>query len=247
MSATSAEFTLPSLSLSSTLKDSRMLCKSGAGILDRASLDPARASGAGRATGGGVDAGPSNLAAIDAVLTGLAVCCVDVETWRVGELGGSTLVVDPRVFSHDGGCADALLVVDCRRGAGACEGVDASLGFRGELVGVDGRTVEGECVNGELGRRKGEVRGLLKDSGEGLYGVGVVAWDCCSAACMLAQSCWSTYHCVQRLRGGREAGGAAGATRCDVLAGVDVWLGCQFTRQPERLRASEGRSENKAG
>lgn len=42
------------------------------------------------------------------------------------------------------------------------------VGFSGELVGVEGRTVDGEWVSGELGRRKGEVRGLLNESGEGL-------------------------------------------------------------------------------
>lgn len=42
------------------------------------------------------------------------------------------------------------------------------LGFNGELVGVEGFAVDGECVKGELGRRKGDARGLLKESGEGL-------------------------------------------------------------------------------
>ena len=85
---------------------------------------------------------------------------------RAGD-GGSAGVVS-RVLSHDGGFADALLVVDFR--SGVCDGED---GFRDELLGVDGRTVDGDA-SGELGRRKGDVRGLLKDSGDGLYGVGVV-------------------------------------------------------------------------
>ena len=58
----------------------------------------------------------------------------------------------------------------------------------GELVGVvDGLTVEGECVRGVVGRRNGDVRGLLKDSGEGLYGVGVVDMV---AACVGGRGCW---------------------------------------------------------
>lgn len=65
---------------------------------------------------------PSNLAAIDAVLRGRTVACVDDDkfrvgdgTWRVGELGGSGAVAVPRVLSQDGGLTDALLVVDWRR------------------------------------------------------------------------------------------------------------------------------------
>lgn len=48
------------------------------------------------------------------------------------------------------------------------------MGFSGELVGVVGLAVAGEASRMEPGRRKGDWRGLLKDSGEGLYGVGVV-------------------------------------------------------------------------
>jgi hypothetical protein len=48
ISATSAELTLPLLSRSSTLKDSRMLWRSGGGILDKASLEPVRERVAGR-------------------------------------------------------------------------------------------------------------------------------------------------------------------------------------------------------
>jgi hypothetical protein len=51
-----------------------------------------------------------------------------------------------------------------------------SFGFSGELLGVKGRTVDGELSRMEPGLRKGDWRGLLKESGDGLYGVGVV--DC---------------------------------------------------------------------
>jgi hypothetical protein len=85
--------------------------------------------------------------------------------------------VVPRVFSHEGGFCEALLVADCRRFA--WDGVvGVSFGFSGELFGVDGRTVDGEPSRMEPGLRKGDWRGLLKESGEGLYGVGVV--DCSS-------------------------------------------------------------------
>jgi hypothetical protein len=81
----------------------------------------------------------------------------------------------PLVFSHEGGFCDALLRVAGRRFA--CDGVvGVSFGLRGELFGVDGRTVEGEPSLMDPGRRKGDCRGLLNESGEGLYGVGVV--DC---------------------------------------------------------------------
>jgi len=106
---------------------------------------------------------PSKRAAIEAVFEARMVCCVDVEICLVGEVGASGAVAVPRVFSHAGGFWEALLVVECRRGV--CKGV---AGFSGELVGVDGFTVDGECVRGEFGRRKGEARGLLKESGEGL-------------------------------------------------------------------------------
>lgn len=117
---------------------------------------------------------PSNLAASDAVLSGRTVCCVVVETCRVGDgrflvgdVGASGAVAVPRVFSHDGGFCDALLVVGCRRVA--CEGVvGVSFGLRGELLGVEGRTVEGELSLMEPGLRKGDWRGLLKERGDGL-------------------------------------------------------------------------------
>lgn len=133
-------------------------------------------------SGGVLSRPPSNRAASDAVLKGRMVDCVEEETFlvgegmfRVGDIGASVGVAEPRVFSHEGGFCEALLVVDCRRFA--CDGVvGVSLGFSGELLGVDGRTVEGEPSRMEPGRRKGDWRGLLKESGEGLYGVGVV--DC---------------------------------------------------------------------
>jgi hypothetical protein len=58
MSATSAELTCPSLSRSMTLKHSRMLCRSGGGTLDSASLVTVRVKGAGRvANGAGLSTG----------------------------------------------------------------------------------------------------------------------------------------------------------------------------------------------
>lgn len=138
--------------------------------MESASLEPVRERGAGRdamrSVGGVlVELAPSKRAAIDAVFEERNVCCVEVETCRVGELGASGAMAVPRVFSHAGGFTEALLDVAFRRGV--CEGVVGN-GFRGELDGVVGRTVEGECARGESGRRKGEVRGLLKESGEGL-------------------------------------------------------------------------------
>jgi hypothetical protein len=66
---------------------------------------------------------PSNRAAIDVVFEGRTVCCVEDEACRIGEeicrvgdAGASGAVVVPRVFSHDGGLVDALLVVACRSG-----------------------------------------------------------------------------------------------------------------------------------
>ncbi len=111
---------------------------------------------------------PSKRAAIEAVFRGRMVCCVEVETCLVGEVGApwKAAVAVPRVFSQAGGFCEALLAVEERRGV-CWEGVLAA-GFSGELVGVDGRTVEGEWVRGVFGRRKGDVRGLLKESGEGL-------------------------------------------------------------------------------
>jgi hypothetical protein len=126
---------------------------------------------------GGVLAPPSKRAAMEAVFDARIVCCVDVDTGREGDLGPSGSSDVPRVFSHEGGRWEALLVVDLRRGA--CVGVLSGVGFSGELLGVVGRAVDGEfagdCAS-VLGRRKGEVRALLKESGDGLYRVGVV--DC---------------------------------------------------------------------
>lgn len=112
-----------------------------------------------------LDFAPSKRAAIAAVFEGRTVFCVEEDTCRVGELGTSGAVGVPRVFSHDGGFWDALLVVGCRKGV--CVGV-LGVGLRGELFGVEGRTVDGECVRGEFGLRKGDARGLLNESGEGL-------------------------------------------------------------------------------
>lgn len=146
--------------------------------------------------GAGLDSGLrlSKRAAMEAVmLVGRTVACVDEEILRVGEglvatgdLGGSGDVVAPRVLSHDGGLLGSA--VPDGTGRPGLDGVGVvSFGFsdelvagascvalRGEVLGVVGRRVEGECVSGVLGRRNGEVRGLLKDSGDGLYGVGVL-------------------------------------------------------------------------
>lgn len=144
--------------------------------MESASLEPVRWTGTGfgarRSTGGELGLGPSNFAAREAVFEGSIVCCVDGETWRVGDrrvgdVGASGAVLVPRVFSHDGGWLEALLAAAFRSGVLDGVGVDAE-GFRGDEPGVAGRTVDGEGGSGEVGRRKGEVRGLLKESGEGL-------------------------------------------------------------------------------
>jgi hypothetical protein len=116
---------------------------------------------------------PSNMAAMEAVLRGRAVLCVVEgalrvgETLRPGEAGGSGVPEVARVCSHGGGVCDALAAAVGRRFA--CEGVvGVSLGFRGELFGVEGRRVEGDLSRMEPGRRKGDWRGLLKERGEGL-------------------------------------------------------------------------------
>jgi hypothetical protein len=140
---------------------------------------------ADRSTSGGVLAlPPSKRAASDAVLSGRTVACVEAEELRVGEGmfrvgdGGSSAVLE-RLFSHAGGFCEALLAVDCRRVA--CEGVvGVSFGFSGELLGVKGRTVDGEASRIDPGLRNGDWRGLLEKRGEGLYGVGVV--DCSELA-----------------------------------------------------------------
>jgi hypothetical protein len=121
---------------------------------------------------------PSNFAAMDAVLRGRTVCCVEEETCRVGEMfrageralvgeeGGSGDRVIPRVFSQAGGFCDALLAMESRL---TWEGVvGVSFGFKGELFGVEGRSVDGDASLTEPGLRKGDWRGLLKDRGEGL-------------------------------------------------------------------------------
>jgi hypothetical protein len=152
-----------------------------------------------RSTRGGVLALPSsNRAASDAVLSGRTVAAVEYDALRVGEgifragdRGGSAVLA--RLFSHAGGFCEALLMVACRRLA--CEGVVGvlSFGFNGELLGVRGRTVvDGEASRIDPGLRKGDWRGLLEKSGEGLYGVGVV--DCCVLAAMksLFSAVWRT-------------------------------------------------------
>lgn len=122
---------------------------------------------------GGVLAPPSKRAAMDAVLDARMVCWVDTEAWREGDLGASGSSEGARVSSHEGGRCEALLAVCLCRGADVCSctGVVSGVGFSGELLGVVGRAVEGEfpgdCVR-VLGRRNGEVRGLLNESGEGL-------------------------------------------------------------------------------
>lgn len=141
---------------------------------------------------GGAGLGPglwlSKRAAMDAVkvLVGRTVACVEEEIWRVasgrdGDVGSSTVWVAPRVFSHDGGLLgsavpewtgrtglDGVGVVSFGGFSGELDGVVSCVGLRGELLGVVGRRVEGECVSGVLGRRNGDVRGLLKESGDGL-------------------------------------------------------------------------------
>jgi hypothetical protein len=55
------------------------------------------------------------------------------------------------------------------RRLGVCAGeVGVSFGLSGELLGVDGRRVDGELPLMEPGLRKGDWRVLLKARGEGL-------------------------------------------------------------------------------
>lgn len=145
---------------------------------------------------GGGELGPglwlSKRAAREAVrlVVGRTVPCVDEEILRVGEglvgdFGGSAAVAAPRVFSQVGGLLGSAVPVDRGRAGlvgvgvisfgfnGELVGVASCVALRGEVLGVVGRRVEGECVSGVLGRRNGEVRELLKESGDGLYGVGV--------------------------------------------------------------------------
>jgi hypothetical protein len=71
-----------------------------------------------------------------------------------GEPGASPAFAVPAVFSHGGAFWEALLVVGGRSGAG-----DKALGvldFSGELVGVEGRAVDGEPWRMEPGRPKGD-------------------------------------------------------------------------------------------
>lgn len=114
---------------------------------------------------------PSKRAAMDAVLEALIVDWVDVETWRVGDLGKSGSREFARVVSHAGGFCEALLTVALRKGVWFGVAGLLGVGFSGELVGVRGRAVDGEPAGdcpSVLGRRKGDVRGLLKERGDGL-------------------------------------------------------------------------------
>lgn len=88
---------------------------------------------------------------------------LDGERSCEGELGASRALAVPPVFSH---------------GGAFCEAAGVSLGFSGELVGVEGRAVEGEPCLTEPGRPKGdwrEPRALLKKRGEGFESAGA---DC---------------------------------------------------------------------
>lgn len=108
----------------------------------------------------------SNLAAMDAALSGRAVAWVDGETLRVGEgigegrflpgdAGASRAAAGARVLSHEGGFCDAWPAAEWRRLS--CEGVvGVSFGLRGELVGVVGFAVDGEASRMEPGLRKGD-------------------------------------------------------------------------------------------
>lgn len=90
---------------------------------------------------------------------------------RVGEEGGSGGAEVPRVVSHDRSFVPpAGPGLPDRRGDGLFDGERAEF-FRGEgCVGVAARTVEGDGASGDSGRRKGDARGELKDSGAGRSG-----------------------------------------------------------------------------
>lgn len=187
----------PELERSSTEKDSRMLCRREGGSLERGSAvlvvrgragrEEGAAEGKGRVVlvgGGGVAAGAAAGGGVEALaaakeeeargVDGRGLEGVLMDSLRVGEAGSGVAVV-PRVVSQEGGLrvVESPLGVELRRGDCATRGFSGEKpegveGRRGEeAVGVAARTVEGEA-RGELGRRKGEVRGLLKESGEGL-------------------------------------------------------------------------------
>jgi hypothetical protein len=160
-----------------------MLWRSGGGILEKASLEVVRWRVMGRGASPGVGSGAEAVGLEMERGAGIGAKGIGAGKERDGGSAGGGVLVEaapsnfaardavldmevPRVLSHGGGLADALLVVVLRRGV--CDGVGVSVGLRGELVGVEGRTVEGEGARGEFARRKGEARGLLKDSGEGL-------------------------------------------------------------------------------
>lgn len=169
---------VPVLWASRTLKDSRMLWRRAGGIWVRGSPEVV-CVGAGRfildvVVVAGIIVFVVAGTRLGVGFVGRRVGAVEelVICGRVGEVGRSGVVVVPRVESQAGG---GLFVV-WRSGVLVVfsgERPDGVEGFRGELVGVVARTVEGEGTRGELGRRKGEVRGLLKERGDGLYGVGV--------------------------------------------------------------------------
>ena len=69
-----------------------------------------------------------------------------------GEAGTSPGLAIPPVFSHDGPVCEPVLLW---RGAGD-DPAGVSLGLSGELVGVEGRAVEGEPCLMEPGRPKGD-------------------------------------------------------------------------------------------
>jgi hypothetical protein len=86
----------------------------------------------------------------------------------VGEEGGLGAFVVPRVVSHERS-AVAGPGLEERKGDCVVDG-DREF-FNGDpWVGVAARTVDGERA-GDSGRRNGELRGLLKDNGEGRSGL----------------------------------------------------------------------------
>lgn len=109
---------------------------------------------------------------MDAVLEGRMLeaetCRVGEGMLREGEVGESGAADVARVFSHEGGFCGGRPMDEGRRRAAGEPVSGVSLGLRGELFGVEGRSVLGDCGRMEPGRRKGDWRGLLKESGEGL-------------------------------------------------------------------------------
>jgi len=88
---------------------------------------------------------------------------------RVGEEGGLAAFVVPRVVSHERSAA-AGPGLEARKGDCVVDGDRVDF-FNGEpWTGVAARTVDGERA-GDSGRRKGELRWLLKDNGAGRSGL----------------------------------------------------------------------------